>query len=272
MKETMLKSQLFDMYYNANFVLDKFKIDNEPFLRDLAIKNYTYNTPPSTLRSSIMQMLTLNPFTKRLKIHKDFPSDLLADIFRPFLYNYLLVYYNFNGLEKNHIYEAELDCKLERFYKYNPDFGRKYIEIVNVFGKIERNLQVNTNHLNFYNKKIHNRDINIGDRCYYVIELDTIHSQSILDANNYGQNRVRSTPANNLYFLTRSLIANSQTQNSATNTTPRETPNSSPSVSPTASHSQTLFTSEIIVDIYNQINNELSDDTISETNEETSVS
>lgn len=274
MKTTNLSSQIFDMYYLSNFLLEKFRLDNEVFLRDISIKNYTYNSPSNTLRPSIMEMLKSNSHTRKLKIDKDFPSDLLANIFRPFLYNYLLIHYNFVGLEKSNVFNIELNDKLCRFYNYNPNFGRKFIQNKNIFGKIEETTFMNSNHLNFYNKRICNNEID--KTCVYVLEgdelnIDTLRSTQI------------GTSSDNIFNVSRplSIITESQairpTYIQSTSTSPSTSPSTisetryqSPNVSPTASQNITSFGS--FIDLYNHITNELSDDTLSETNEDISVS
>lgn len=273
-KETLLGSQLFDMYYLSNFSLEKFRLDNEVFLRDITIKNYTYKSPPNILRSSIMQMLNSNSFTKKLKIDKDFPNDLLADIFRPFLYNYLLIYYNFIGVEKSHVFDIQLNDKLCSFYNYNPNFGRKYIQKTTIFGKIEQNIFMNSNHLNFYNKKIINNLID--DTCLYVLELDGVDTDNIL----HNQNQRNSSNRNSLFILSRPLNntirepqrpTETYTQSSSRTQSPtNDTPNASPTGSPSADQINFSFLS--VIDLYNEINDELSDNTLSETNEDVSVS
>lgn len=280
MKTTSLSSQLFDMYYLAKFSLETFKVDNEVFLRDVTIKNYTYKSPPNTLRSSIIQMINTNPYTKKLKIHKDFPNDLLAEIFRPFLYNYLHINYTFQGLEKNSVCDMELHTRLHRFYNYNPNFGRKYIQKKIVFDKIEENIFINTNHINFYNKEIVNNIID--ETCVCMLDINTISINNI----NSNQTRRHLLNENNQFILSHH-IANlpvieaqryirSRSQTTSTTNSRSSTPshNDSPNISPTPSPTamQNGMSVLAISDIYNQINNELSDDTLSETNEDISVS
>lgn len=276
MKLTLLTSQLFDMYYISNFSLETFKLDNEPILRDMAIKRFTYNSPPCVLQSLIIEMLNSNYYTKKLKIHKDFPIDMLAEIFRPFLYKYLLSYYTFIGLQKGNEAQFEVDNKLERFYKHNPDFGRKYIQYTNIFGKEENKHYFNSNHINFYNKIIRNNIID--NNCIYMLDVDIINEeiQTIRNINNQNQNI-----QNRLRFRANSSLRSRSPNNNRNNNengftsnvvgsvisigsphTRETTPNASPNNSPQASYS--VESSISFLEIYNQTHNQLTDNSSDE--------
>jgi hypothetical protein len=143
-----------------------FRIDNEALLRDMSIKNYVNNSPPNILKYEIISMLERNTFSRNWYIDKDYPLDMLADIFRPFLYNYLIILINFRGMEKNVLYENELETKLQRMYRNNPNFGRKMYKTTEIFGTIETKEVFNSNHINFYGKQIENE---IFDKTWKIV-------------------------------------------------------------------------------------------------------
>jgi hypothetical protein len=83
---------------------------------------------------------------KVLSIHDDFPSDILVEIMRPYLYLYYINKYSFmkNKIESSY---CELHYKLHQFIKFNPTFGRKYIKY-NSFTK-KRVVEFNDKHINY---------------------------------------------------------------------------------------------------------------------------
>ena len=114
-----IMSTAFHLYFLSDFDLDKFILKHEAFLRDITIQNYIYNTQNSILHKSILAMLKQNFYTNKLAIHDDFPKDLLVDIFKPFLYYYLVVHYDIQGTQRIRIYKKILYLKLKKFYFYN---------------------------------------------------------------------------------------------------------------------------------------------------------
>jgi len=104
-------------------------------------------------------MLQEHFHTRNWKIDTEFPLALLVDIFRPFLYNFLITFYNFRNLEKNAKCQDEWEAKLHRMYKDNNNFGVKMYKDIQIFNVIERKEIFNTNHINFYGKKIENHKI-----------------------------------------------------------------------------------------------------------------
>jgi len=97
-------------------------------------------------------MLKHNIYTKKLFIHKDFPKELLVDIFRPFLfYDYMSVYY-IEGTTKIYNSKLLLHNKLKEFYNYNKLFGRKIIKLTKRNNKIIKSeITFSTKHITFYN-------------------------------------------------------------------------------------------------------------------------
>jgi hypothetical protein len=146
-----LISILFHYFFLEEFNTDKFSQHYEPYIRENAIKKYVFNSPNLTLHSDVLEMLKSNPYTKLLIIHKDFPKELLVDIFRPFLFYYYIVNYDIKGTDKVYNYKLVLNYKLKHFYKYNNAFGRQYIKVTTFFKKIiKKEYKFNTDHITFY--------------------------------------------------------------------------------------------------------------------------
>jgi len=118
--------QLFHLYFLENFNLKKFSLNNESTIREVAIKNYVFNTPPSFLYVASMCILRDNDYTKRFKINEDFPKDKLVNIMRPYLYLDYVSNMSLN-MDKRHECAILLHQQLQLFYSFNPQFGRKQI-------------------------------------------------------------------------------------------------------------------------------------------------
>ena len=83
-------STIFHLFFLSNFNKKIFVVNNESFLREFAIQKYVYNLPASYLYPATIEMIKQHIYTKKLTIHKDFPKDLLVNIFRPFLYYFYI--------------------------------------------------------------------------------------------------------------------------------------------------------------------------------------
>ena len=160
-----IMSTAFHLYFLSDFNLDKFILKHEAFLRDITIQNYIYNTQNSILHKSILAMLKQNFYTNKLAIHDDFPKDLLVDIFKPFLYYYLIVHYDIQGTQRIRIYKKILYLKLKKFYFYNKTFGRKISHYKPKLSSISRTNWIPfsfiTHHIPFH--MIHVRDTDEDD-------------------------------------------------------------------------------------------------------------
>jgi predicted metallopeptidase len=130
MKDSMrVISTIFHFYFLSHFNNNEFVTTNEAFLREYSIKKYVFTTPALCLHPSVIEMLSANPFTKKLTIHKEFPKEQLVEIFRPFLYYSYIVNYDIRGMHKLAQYKRILHHKLKKFYEYNKAFGRRIIEL-----------------------------------------------------------------------------------------------------------------------------------------------
>jgi len=172
MKEGTCKfSLIMHLFFLDCFVKHDFFINNEPFLREHAIKQYVYTSHSQTLYSAIALMLQTNFYTNKLSIHPEFPKDLLVDIFRPYLFYYYVIHYNIKGTEKINTYKLQLHIKLRKFYEYNNLFGRKICSGSRrrKINKKPFSFKFNSDHINFYNIVINNSK----DECQKVTSATT---------------------------------------------------------------------------------------------------
>lgn len=116
---------ILQLFYDAEFDMKRFVYENEATIRDMYIKDFVKNTPPNVLRKHIIEMIFRIDYTRRLRISKDFPTDILVNIMRPYLYLHLIHIYSLNHSDKKHSSMLKLKRKLKEFIDYNPLFGRK---------------------------------------------------------------------------------------------------------------------------------------------------
>ena len=118
---------LLRLYYQSSFCLDTFLINNEAYIRDIAIKNFLFSGSDNLKHYYISKLIIDNKdILNHLYIHPNFPTDKLIIAFSPFLKDYLTVCYSLNPTAK---FKAKLALKkkLTNFYKYNPKFGKRII-------------------------------------------------------------------------------------------------------------------------------------------------
>ena len=116
------------LFYNSDFDLELFKIENEQKLREKYIKNYVNNGSINVLYEEVNSMISFNRrILRRININEDFPKKELVDIFRPYLFLYIMSVDGIEGTEKKHLSEIILRKKLGDFVTFNENFGRKII-------------------------------------------------------------------------------------------------------------------------------------------------
>lgn len=125
---------LFLKFKQCNFNMTCFVDNYEYILRECAIKNYIINSTKTQLQEEIYLMLvshnTRNMYNK-IRIDKNFPTDELVEIMKPYLYLYLKSKYSL--VEKNKLISSYyLNRRLLEFQKFNPRFGRKYIIYIHI--------------------------------------------------------------------------------------------------------------------------------------------
>lgn len=139
LKYNKLVPMLFHLFFLSNFNLLKFKEDNEYFIREYAILDYVKTKDENVLFKDINNMLyyTIIEYNKKIRIDNNFPKKKLVKIMKPYLLLYFKSKYSlcFHSQVQNGI---ELKNKLEKFYKYSPMFGRKKIELIEVYSSLRK--------------------------------------------------------------------------------------------------------------------------------------
>ena len=118
---------LLHLFFLSSFNLQHFTIEHESYLRDISIKKYIQNTPASLLFHKAQTLLSMNRYSSRLRICKEFPKNDLVEVMRPYMYLYFISEYSLQT-DKRHKYQTYLDDRLKQLYYFNPRFGRKYID------------------------------------------------------------------------------------------------------------------------------------------------
>jgi len=170
-------SHLFELFYESNLDSSVFEYDNEAYIKTIGIYNYTFHSSYENLYDDIVPMLLINHnYTKKLRIHHDFPREKLVDIFRPYLHLFYLYKYYVHGTAKAFESKIILMEKLELFVLFNPLFGRKYTH------KSNQNTQ---NNLFSFNKK-DKETFNMNHISFNEKELNSYYKK-----NNYRMNHHR---------------------------------------------------------------------------------
>lgn len=118
---------LLQSFFMCDFDIDVFLLQNEHAIRNTAVKNCLKNSSTRTLYLEVLHMLHL--VRSNLSIDPKFPEYLLVDIMRPYLYLYLMFMYSIHGSEQRGIYYLILKKKMEDFFVFNKQFGRKRVDI-----------------------------------------------------------------------------------------------------------------------------------------------
>jgi hypothetical protein len=121
-------SNLFHNYFLCNFSLRCFRDENEVIIRKKHIDQYSNNMDIDELYADGLEMLTINQFTKRLRIDVEFPKSRFVKIIKPYLNIYYRYLYSLNISERNSSLK-DLNTRLKQFYFFNPKFGRRSIRI-----------------------------------------------------------------------------------------------------------------------------------------------
>ena len=117
----------FQYFFEEEFSLSIYKVKHETFLRKMALKNYVFTEPNTSIKlgTHIKDMIKKNPYTREMKIHKDFPMSNLIDTFRSYAYiDYLILYGNLECTVEEY-YDEILFLALKTFSEKNPKYGRK---------------------------------------------------------------------------------------------------------------------------------------------------
>jgi hypothetical protein len=131
MKMSISIPYFFHTWFLEGFNLGMFVMKHETWLRKMCIRKYTWNVENTNelVHDDILEMLSDNKHTRRWNIHSKFPRSTLIDTMRPYLYLYYLLSYNVLDNDEHVLYDATLALELMKFYKFNPQFGRRYMKI-----------------------------------------------------------------------------------------------------------------------------------------------
>jgi len=207
--------QVIQNYFLSNFHLENFRKNNLFIIREEAIKDFVNNLLPNDVADYVDIMLK-NYFKKKTYIHPDFPKSVLGNIMRPYLHYYLIAT-NSLCFEKRYEYSTKLRSKLERFFKFNPNFGKKYLKfekstydissrslfVFDSNGKSRKHIVFDDKHINFHEKKnelfstshlkpndfYYNNNNNHDDADAYEDEDDSLAEYSVEDDEIPNQNQ-----------------------------------------------------------------------------------
>ena len=166
---------IFHQYFLHNFHLKIFRNNTECMIREMHIKTMTENHNSNTdLIRDIKRMLEMynDKCTKdelRIRIHKNFPENVLIRAMKPYLHIYYTSNYSLCILDKTNA-QFELIYQLNCFKQKSPGFGRKIFKLINnLFIKKSKKVQeYNTEFSQYINN------------CYYN-NYDTSHIEIIED-------------------------------------------------------------------------------------------
>ena len=149
--------QLIHNYFLVNFKLKQYLYENESIIRNYVINKVLNTSTNKQLKRDILVMLKPRVYiNSQFQIDEEFPTELLVKVFRP----YLKLHY-INSFSDNGDYRDESAYKLSQlllqFYKVNPHFGRK---LINVSVKTQydfvkkQNVKIKTKTVSFNTKHI----------------------------------------------------------------------------------------------------------------------
>jgi len=123
-KSNFIMPILFNLYFISNFNLEKFKNENESYIRDKYIDAYVKVDSINDHYEYIMKMFYVYHNFIYFTLHPLFPKKTIVKVFKKYLKPFLLREYSLNPSirEKYHLH---LEYKLALFSQLNPEFGKK---------------------------------------------------------------------------------------------------------------------------------------------------
>ena len=119
---------LFYRFFLCNFDIAKFSNENDSLIKEIHVKNYTNNISKSNVIHIVNEMLKYHRI-KRIHICSSFPKEILFNKMK----NYISLYYesiNNNNMRTRLELCMRLHVKLSYLIEYNPNFGRKRVNLV----------------------------------------------------------------------------------------------------------------------------------------------
>ena len=174
---------LLHLFYLSDFNTNRFYLDNESIIRDEYIDDFVKNGPIDDLLDYIYDMIYKVPNRKYLiKIDHDFPSDILINVMRPYLKLYLISSLSLCKTEQQFRTYYILKYKLQKFFEFNPCFGRR-IYIRNAKRKFIESY--NTTHILFNDIHINNVSLLVN-----IDDLDMIRHDNRMDIDDHDSDNI----------------------------------------------------------------------------------
>ena len=151
---TYIMPILLQKYFMCDFNLSIFASHNDYLVNEEYLDQYVANNCYENLLKRVNEMFDMHKLY-RLKLHVEFPKDVLFKIMKPYLELYYTSQYSMNEYKKSYSYRV-LHSKLYLFTKYNPNFGRKKMKLIRSapFSKhTNKEIIFNTDHLPFHQTK-----------------------------------------------------------------------------------------------------------------------
>ena len=118
---------LIQQFFYSGFNLKHFRDNNHFLILDSYINKYIKTTDDTLLHLLLKEMITVLGFQFKIKVHYEFSKSEYLNVMKPYLKLYLLGKHCYNGEDKDY-YFKELRYKLNRFYIFNPIYGKKMID------------------------------------------------------------------------------------------------------------------------------------------------
>lgn len=169
--------ELLFKFFECDFNLTTFRFLNEHLLRDYSLENYVYKTPYNTIEYDIRNMIDIfNLYYSQNKIciNKDFPQKKLVEIMRPYLFLYCKSQYSFHPQVKRR-YMYYFRISMMRFYKFNPQFGRKKVKPLYKINK-------------YFKREIFGNEIKFDDNCIKFLNVEKLNDEFLIDHLNFQEN------------------------------------------------------------------------------------
>jgi hypothetical protein len=128
-ESTFVMPALMHQYFLSDFHISNFSITNQHTMNEEYLRTYVDNNCLQDVRYTVKDMFDDHRIS--IKISKDFPNEKLFSIMKPYLRLYFISNYSLNEFKKR-LYFKTLHEKLHEFVKFNPTFGRKKVQLIEV--------------------------------------------------------------------------------------------------------------------------------------------
>lgn len=135
--------RIIQLYFESGFDVFALKKQNEPYLRELIIREYVAKTEPTRLRSDILKMVRGYDSERKLQIHPSFPAEALVKGLKSMYTTYLLHKHTTDDQMYDY-YSHELTYSMNEFIRTNPNFG-KMVTVPNPNNMLIRNTNTSSN-------------------------------------------------------------------------------------------------------------------------------